>query len=141
MSKSNKDTSPNHEGDDDGYDVGYGKPPKHSQFKSGQSGNPKGGKKPAKTVEDLIFKEASRLVTVKMGGTAVTINKREALVKAIFGKALQGDYKSAQLVLSLLGQADAKLLAAEAQSLTETEIAILKDVFGKQYLKEGKADV
>ena len=24
------------------YEVGYGKPPKHTQFKKGQSGNPKG---------------------------------------------------------------------------------------------------
>ena len=26
----------------DGYEVGYRKPPKHSQFKPGQSGNPNG---------------------------------------------------------------------------------------------------
>jgi hypothetical protein len=24
------------------YEVGYGKPPKHSRFRKGQSGNPKG---------------------------------------------------------------------------------------------------
>lgn len=27
------------------YEVGYGKPPRHSQFKAGQSGNPKGERK------------------------------------------------------------------------------------------------
>ncbi len=26
-----------------GYEVGYGRPPLHSRFKPGQSGNPKGG--------------------------------------------------------------------------------------------------
>ena len=29
-------------GDGADYEVGYGKPPKHTRFKKGQSGNPKG---------------------------------------------------------------------------------------------------
>jgi hypothetical protein len=32
------------------YEVGYGKPPKGTQFKKGQSGNPK-GRRPAKSIE------------------------------------------------------------------------------------------
>ena len=28
--------------DDDNYEVGKGRPPRHSQFKKGQSGNPSG---------------------------------------------------------------------------------------------------
>jgi len=31
-----------------GYDVGYGKPPAHSRFKPGQSGNPRGRPKGVK---------------------------------------------------------------------------------------------
>ena len=34
-----EDADQSAEGD---YEVGYGKPPKHSRFKPGQSGNPKG---------------------------------------------------------------------------------------------------
>ena len=33
----------------DKYKIGYGKPPKHSQFKPGQSGNPRGRPKPKKS--------------------------------------------------------------------------------------------
>lgn len=120
------------------YDVGYGKPPKQHQFKPGQSGNPKGGRKPSKTLEDLIFEEAGKKVTVKMGGEATTINKRQALVKSLYAKAINGDLRAVQIIFSLLTQADAKLLATEAQKLSEGEIEVLKDVFGKQYMKGGE---
>lgn len=135
MSTSSGDKNPPQLGDNGHYKVGYGKPPKEHQFKPGQSGNPKGGKKAAKTLEDLIFKEAGKLINVKMGGEAITINKRQALVKALFTKAINGDLRALQLVFSLLSEADAKLLAAEAQTLSTEEVEILKDLFGKHYVK------
>ncbi len=119
------------------YEVGYGKPPKSHQFKPGQSGNPKGGKKPTKSVEELFFHEASKLVSLKEGGQATTVSKREALIKAIFAKALQGDLKAAALVLSQIGQADAKFLAAAAQKLSDAEFSVLKDLFGEAYENGG----
>lgn len=135
MSKSSGDKNPPQQGGNGDYKVGYGKPPKEHQFKPGQSGNPKGGRKPAKTLEDLFFKESGKKVPVKIGGEAITLSKREALVKCIFGEALNRNLKAAQLVFSILGQADAKLLAAEAQDLSTEEVEILKDLFGKHYVK------
>ena len=38
------------------YEVGYGKPPKHSQFKRGQSGNPQGRKKQDRTIRAIMQK-------------------------------------------------------------------------------------
>ena len=40
----------------DSYEIGYGKPPKHIQFKKGQSGNPKGRPKKPKNLAALILK-------------------------------------------------------------------------------------
>ena len=37
------------------YEVGYGKPPKRTQWKPGQSGNPKGKKKGLKSVKQLFL--------------------------------------------------------------------------------------
>ena len=51
------------------YDVGYGRPPAHSQFKPGQSGNPVGGKKGQPTVSEVLMREAARLVKIKRGDT------------------------------------------------------------------------
>jgi len=44
----------NHTDKPDDYEVGYGKPPKHGQFKPGQSGNPKGRPKGRKNFPVLL---------------------------------------------------------------------------------------
>ena len=42
------------ERDGRGYEVGYGKPPKATRFKKGQSGNPKGRPRRQKTLGRLL---------------------------------------------------------------------------------------
>lgn len=50
MSKSEEPPQP--EDPDEAY-VGYGKPPKHTQFKKGKSGNPK-GRPPNKVLHTIV---------------------------------------------------------------------------------------
>jgi len=49
--------------------VGYGRPPVHSRFRKGQSGNPTGKRRhrEAERAQALIWKEAYRLLTVREG--------------------------------------------------------------------------
>lgn len=84
---------------DPDYEVGYGKPPKHSQFKKGRSGNPKGRPKGAKGVVASIKREMERKVTIREGGQKVTISKAEAVAKRILAKALSGDAGALKLLL------------------------------------------
>jgi hypothetical protein len=48
--------------DERDYEVGYGKPPRHSRFVKGQSGNPRGRPPGAKNMKTLLTKALNLLV-------------------------------------------------------------------------------
>ena len=88
---------------DKGYSVGYKKPPQHTQFKPGQSGNPKGRPKKVPTTSDLFLKESlSRVPIITKDGRRHMISKMQAIAKQFATKAANGDYKAARLVLEQL---------------------------------------
>src|SRR4051812_35212014 len=65
------------------YKVGYGKPPKGTQFKPGQSGNPKGRPKGSKAIPTLVHDELKARVAVTEGGLTKRMSKGEAIVKRL----------------------------------------------------------
>ncbi len=75
------------------YEVGYGKPPKATQFKKGRSGNPKGRPKGAKGVNASLKRELETKVTVREGSHELRISKAEAIAKRLTAGALKGDTK------------------------------------------------
>lgn len=86
------------------YSVGYGKPPIHSRFKKGQSGNPKGRQKGSKNLSTLMEHALDELVTIKENGSQKVITKREAFLKQLVNKAASGDLRSIQLAINYLQQ-------------------------------------
>lgn len=80
--------------------VGYKKPPKATQFRSGQSGNPKGRPKGAKNFGTVIEKELNMRVEVTENGRRRKISKREAVAKQLVNKAASGDTKSIPILLN-----------------------------------------
>ena len=82
------------------FQVGYGKPPSHSRFKPGQSGNPKGRPKGLPTASEIFMREASRLVRVQVGDRVETISKLEAVFRKLMGAALAGEHRAMGMVLA-----------------------------------------
>lgn len=109
------------------YEVGYGKPPKHTRFQSGQSGNPGGKRKRAMTVSELIAAEATRLVSVTENGKTTKLRKDQVTVKALFAKAMKGDLQAARLIFLALA-AHAAERPDEQPRLTGAQIALLKEL-------------
>jgi hypothetical protein len=85
------------------YDVGFGKPPVHTRFKPGRSGNPKGRPKGSKNFKTLVNEELDRPVTIKEGGKEKTISRREAMAKQLVKQAVTGDHKAMRVVLGIEG--------------------------------------
>lgn len=84
---------------DRNYDIGYGKPPRHAQFRKGQSGNPKGRPRGAKNSATLLNEALDEAVVVTENGRRKTITKKQAIVKQIVNKAAGGDHRAIQLLL------------------------------------------
>jgi hypothetical protein len=87
----------------DDYDVGYGKPPRHTQFKPGQSGNPKGRPKKTRNFKTDLQEELNALVTVTEGGQSRTISRQQAMIKRTVEKALKGDLRAVQMLAQWVG--------------------------------------
>jgi len=86
----------------DDYDVGYKKPPKHTRFKSGQSGNPKGRKKGGINLGELLLKELNKKIKIREGDEELVITKKQALIKSRVNAALKSDRHAAAEVLKLI---------------------------------------
>jgi hypothetical protein len=74
-----------------GYEVGYGKPPTHSQFRPGQSGNPAGRRKGIRNLMTDVKRSLATPVKVKEGGRTRTRSTQEAVLMVLRDKALRGD--------------------------------------------------
>ena len=86
------------------YPIGYGKPPTKTQFKKGQSGNPKGRPKGSTNPDDLIRKLLFKPVTVTQNGKATKVPAIEALLTKTISRAASGDHRAMKLILDMLGQ-------------------------------------
>ena len=82
--------------------VGYGRPPKSTRFKPGQSGNPRGRPRKTRDYMALLEKELMTPVTVTEGGKKMKMRKLDALNKAIVSKSLAMDKQALKLLVPAL---------------------------------------
>src|SRR5215208_7957735 len=75
------------------YEVGYGKPPVHSRFRKGQSGNPSGRprRKSTERAKDIALQEAYRLVPVREGDKIVKMPALQAVHRSQIALAAKGN--------------------------------------------------
>jgi hypothetical protein len=90
------------------YEVGYKKPPKHSRYQKGRSGNPKGRRPGCKNLWTLIDAELEDPIVVKENGRTQTITKRAALAKQLVNRALSGNAHSTAVVLKEAGRTESR---------------------------------
>ena len=84
------------------YEIGHGRPPVHSRFKPGQSGNPKGRRKGARNKRTVVEQALNKRITIREDGRKRSLSKFEVLVLTMLNKALQGDVKTQIALFGLL---------------------------------------
>jgi hypothetical protein len=88
------------------YEVGYGKPPKHSCFKKGVSANPKGRpKRKAFAVGEIINNVLNSPAEYRERGQTKKAARLALTLKTHVQRALNGDVRSAEILLKLRAHA------------------------------------
>jgi hypothetical protein len=83
------------------YKVGYGKPPRDTRFKKGQSGNPRGRPKGRKNMKTAVEAAFNRKVSVRANGKMRRMIRGEYIIEDIFQKAAKGSESHLALVVRL----------------------------------------
>jgi hypothetical protein len=86
------------------YEIGYGKPPRRTQFQPGQSGNPHGRTAGSRGLKSELRSELSQLVTITKDGKSRRVPKRLLVLRALISKAAKGDVRAADKLISLIIQ-------------------------------------
>jgi len=116
-----------------GTERNYRKPPKASQFKPGQSGNPKGRPKGVRNFETDLDEALRALGEVKTNGGVRRITMQKALLQTLAEKARDGDLRAIHLSSLILRLMDSRS-EAPATVLESNDRAILDE-----YYEERKA--
>lgn len=112
------------------YDVGRAKPPKHTQFKKGESGNKAGRPKGSKNLSTLIMEAAHGQVTATIDGKKRKISKVQATTMQLATKAAAGDPKAMLKFLDWVDEIEARAAAARPSQypVSSVDIEVIKAV-------------
>ena len=78
----------------------YRKPPEHTRFKKGQSGNPRG--RPAKNLPALLAAALNEKVTVTENGKRRQVTKREAVIAQLVNKSASAELRATKMRIDML---------------------------------------
>jgi hypothetical protein len=111
---------------DEDDQVGYGKPPKHSRCKPGESGNPKGKKKGTRSFSTEVRATLGMPVVLTDSNRPRKVTTSAAALMRLREKALKGDSRSLDRLIELSRQYGDEA-SATAQQISNEDAAILTD--------------
>ena len=86
------------------YEIGYRRPPLHTRFKPGQSGNPTGRVKGSKNLKTLFHQILNEQIPLIDGTQSKKVTKGEALMRRLIIGALKGDSRSLMTLMRIAEQ-------------------------------------
>jgi hypothetical protein len=108
---------------DEGYRVGNKRPPRHTQFKPGVSGNPKGRRKGSVNLRTRVQQGLRKTVVVSKNGRPTRMVVADVISNRLLESSMKGDLKSIQYVV----RSDEDATATEAANQIEARDIDLPD--------------
>ena len=108
------------------HEVGYRKPPTHSQFKKGQSGNPKGRPKGSRNFSTDLKEMLEEPIRITHHGKTKTLSTQHAALMRLREKALSGNVRALDQLIELARLYNDEELAEAAIRLDATDAEILE---------------
>jgi Family of unknown function (DUF5681) len=112
--------------------VGYGKPPVHTRFKPGQSGNPKGRRKGQRNVHTVVGEVLSQRITIREGNRTRSVTKLDGVIVTMVNAALKGDAKAQAALIAMmrsLGMTGEPPQATNLEPVTADDQSLIADYF------------
>ncbi len=113
--------------------VGRGNPPKHSQFRKGVSGNPKGRPKGTRNLSSYVMEAAHDQVTLTVGGKKRKIPKIHATAMQLATKAALGNQAAINKFLDVLDEIEIRAATAKPAEypLSDPDIKVIRAVHAR----------
>lgn len=86
------------------HKVGYKNPPKHTRFKKGQSGNPKGRPKSGRGLKTDLKAELIGKMKIRVNGEDVSGTKQQLMLRTLSVRAASGDIGATRILVNLVMQ-------------------------------------
>jgi Family of unknown function (DUF5681) len=112
------------------YEVGYGKPPRHTRFKKGQSGNPRGRPKGSKNLPTLLSEALNDPVVVAENGRRRKITMRQAIIKQLVKRSATADLRAMKILLDMVRDLESQTEPAspETAEFSETDAKVIEQL-------------
>lgn len=109
------------------YTVGRGKPPAHTRFKPGQSGNPRGRPRGSVDFGRALLAAASESVVITENGRKVRLSKFEVAARQVANKAATGDHRAIELLYKCVGSLAPEPVSASPAAQAENNFGTEDD--------------
>jgi hypothetical protein len=115
------------------YAVGYRKPPLHTRFKKGQSGNPRGRPSGAMNLTRLLLEALKQRVAISDDGKCRKIPRHKLGMDRLAEKFAKGDPFAISTVLDILLPSERRAVseAVERPPLGESDKAVIENMLAR----------
>ena len=122
------------------YEVGYGKPPRHTRFIKGQSGNPRGRPPGAKNLKTLLSEALNETVIVTENGGRRKVTKRQAIITQLVNRSATADFRAIKILLDMLREIENQTEPAppETSAFSEADEEVLDQLRARFSLRNSK---